>query len=290
MKTSILRLAFIFIPALLFAEDQNAIVKRGNWALDFGVRGGYRTDDFDWNIQGRSGFPNVLSELSWTDLQIPELKTTGTVVWKGRWIGDASFSIGNIADGISLDSDYAGDNRTFPWARSVATTDAKHIIGYSFSGGYRFQLPSDVLEHLTLTAGYASDKLHMADRAGRAEIPIQRPFQFQGVISKYDAEWYGPWAGAAVSGSKGKVSGSIAFQYHFGNYYGVADWVLRTDFQHPKSFEDEADASGTVLDFAAGYELHVRCCSIQILFIGTGNQTLECIARSSRAEQSQRSD
>ena len=56
-------------------------------------------------------------------------------------------------------------------------------------------------------------------------------------------------------GSKNKLFGVFRFEYHWADYYGSANWNLRSDFQHPKSFEQVADGRGLVFNLGAGYKL-----------------------------------
>ena len=78
---------------------------------------------------------------------------------------------------------------------------------------------------------------------------------YGGLDSSYDAEWKGPWIGVDVSfqsparGGSKPVEGyelTCGFEYHWADYDAEADWNLRTDFAHPKSFEHDADGYGMV--------------------------------------------
>ncbi|NNL42131.1 MAG: hypothetical protein HKO79_06515, partial [Desulfobacterales bacterium] len=40
----------------------------------------------------------------------------------------------------------------------------------------------------------------------------------------------------------------LRIEYHVVDFYAEADWNLRTDFAHPKSFEHEADGHGFILN------------------------------------------
>ena len=55
---------------------------------------------------------------------------------------------------------------------------------------------------------------------------------------------------------KDKFSGFFRFEYHWADYYAEADWNLRTDFKHPKSFEHEADGWGVVFRTGGDYALN----------------------------------
>jgi len=74
---------------------------------------GYRVGDFDWNIAGDvSEGPDVLSELSYNDLQVFQLRVEGDVTLKGRFVSRLGITFGEILNGESRDSDFGGDGRT----------------------------------------------------------------------------------------------------------------------------------------------------------------------------------
>jgi len=59
-----------------------------------------------------------------------------------------------------------------------------------------------------------------------------------------------------MDGLISKIDGFFRFEYHFADYYAEADWNLRTDFEHPKSFTHEADGRGLVFTVGAEYNLN----------------------------------
>jgi hypothetical protein len=74
-----------------------------------------------------------------------------------------------------------------------------------------------------------------------------------GLNSTYEAQWYGPWVGVELEFfvSVGIELG-ITFEHHKGDYLGIGNWNLRSDFQHPKSFEHVSDATGNLLVLKLG--------------------------------------
>jgi len=81
---------------------------------------------------------------------------------------------------------------------------------------------------------------------------------FSGLNSTYRAQWDGLWTGIELKGSIDKVFGKVRYEYHWADYYGLADWNLRTDFQHPKSFEHIAEGRGRVFNLGTGYNVTDR--------------------------------
>ena len=77
---------------------------------------------------------------------------------------------------------------------------------------------------------------------------------FDGLDSTYETQWWGPWIGFDMVVNIKKLMAYIpplsiraGYEYHWAEYYAQADWNLREDFRHPKSFEHEADGTGSVM-------------------------------------------
>ena len=69
-----------------------------------------------------------------------------------------------------------------------------------------------------------------------------------GLDSTYDAEWQGLWVGCDINYAIDKKHSFYAeLEYHWADYYAEANWNLRTDLAHPRSFEHDADGSGVVI-------------------------------------------
>jgi len=64
--------------------------------------------------------------------------------------------------------------------------------------------------------------------------------------------------GIELQGGSDKIFGKFRFEHHWADFYGLANWNLRTDFQHPKSFEHIADGKGRVFNIGAGYNVSDR--------------------------------
>ncbi len=117
-------------------------------------------------------------------------------------------------------------------------------------------------------AGYSYHSQHLSMTDGKQTItwgggPSLGPFG--GLDSTYDAQWRGPWIGLDLSLETEKftkmlppVSFYAGWEYHWADYYAEADWNLRDDFMHPKSFEHEADGTGMVINLGVRLRLNPR--------------------------------
>lgn len=222
----------------------------------FEVSTGYRTDELQWSIAG-NGSPNILSELTWRDLRIAELTLSGRFTDPTGEHLRVMAGYGNIYSGKNQDSDYSGNDRTFEWSRSENRSDGDNVLDLSVAGGHRIELRGAFTVTPLLGYSYHEQNLRMTDGNQTVSEPAFAPSApqpvgpFPGLNSTYKARWKGPWLGLeATKALSSSVSAALELQYHWAEYYGVADWNLRSDFAHPKSFEHEADGEGMVIAFA----------------------------------------
>lgn len=249
--------------------------------LDLQLGAGYRQDRLDWTIAGtpQGTNPNILSELSWDDLEIYQLRAKGKVVagLDNFPYFDAcvkgSIGYGWIVDGESQDSDFAGDNRTLEFSRSSAKSDGGDVFDASLAIGPRFRVREEKLTVTPLVGvSYHQQNLRMTDAVqtlsdqavadaffGPGEMVLQPLGPFPGLDSTYEARWGGPWVGVDLAirpSSRLTLSGSA--EYHWAVYKAEADWNLRSDFAHPTSFTHRANGEGVVLSAAADLALGER--------------------------------
>lgn len=231
-------------------------------SLDFST--GYRMDKLDWNIASDTvgGTPNILSELTWKDLNIYQVKTSAKLIFDKKLRIEGSYGYGWIYDGENQDSDYLGNNRTYEFSRSSCNTEGDNVSDWSIGIGYQFQL--DNVDYLTSTkamlaflGGYSQHEQNLRDTDGFQIIDIfwGTYGPFEGLNSTYQAQWKGPWLGAEIEGAQDKIIGFLRFEYHWADYSAEADWNLRTTFAHPVSFTHTADGTGSIISVGTGYNI-----------------------------------
>jgi len=238
---------------------------------DLVLSAGYRVDDFDWNIAGdMSGSnPNILSELSWDDIEIYQVELYNKTILADVFYLRGSVGYGWIKDGENQDSDYLEDDRSFEFSRSNNSADDGDTLDASLGVGYPFTFGSGFVG-LTPLIGYSYHEQNLTMTDGTQtitwislvpEFPDGPPLgPFAGLDSTYEAEWEGPWVGFdLIFTSKQvlryltQVEAYVNFEYHWADYCAEADWNLRDDFAHPKSYEHEADGDGIVI--SAGWNI-----------------------------------
>jgi hypothetical protein len=235
------------------------------------VSAGYRVDDFDWNIAGDidGNSPNILSELTWDDLEIYQLELYNKTIVREVFYLRGSLSYGWIKDGDNQDSDYLEDNRAREFSRSTNDADDGNTLDASLGIGYPFTFGSGFVG-LTPLVGYSYHEQNLTMTDGNQTItwisldpdfPDGPPLgPMLGLDNTYEAQWKGPWVGfdliftsKDVHRHLAQVEAYVNLEYHWADYCAEADWNLRTDFAHPKSFEHDADGDGIVL--SAGWNV-----------------------------------
>lgn len=232
-----------------------------------GMEAGYRYDNLDWNIASNiagNTTPNILSELSWTSLSISQVRVNG---WLGHkdWLLFGDLGFGRVDDGDNQDSDYDFDNRQGEFSRSNNKPNGD-MADFSFGLGFMYEMlpkykirPHEKRHYWMPMIGYSYHNQDMGmtngvqtvesyDAVNDLRTPPLGPFD--GLDSTYNAEWWGGWIGLSFIeediSSRSQVALDIS--YHVARFYAEADWNLRIGppdgFQHPKSFEHEADSNG----------------------------------------------
>ena len=228
---------------------------------DLAFSAGYRQDDLDWNIAGYltvDNYVNVLSELTWDDLESYQVKFQGSLVWPNFIAVRGVADYGWIFDGDNQDSDYAGDDRTLEFSRSNNNSDDGDVWDVSIGIGYPFRTGGEVVITITPLVGYSHHEQNLTLTDGYQTIPHLGTFF--GLDSSYDTQWYGPWLGidlnfraAAINAFAHRFETFFSYEYHWADYEAEADWNLRDDFAHPKSFAHDADGNGWIV--RAGFNL-----------------------------------
>ncbi len=251
----------------VFAAESHGIGAgtEGDWDFSAKASAGYRNDYLRWNIAGdmTGGNPNILSELTYENMHIFQLGTEAGAVWQDTWRAEASFKYGWLVDGRVQDSDYLYDDRRGEFSRSYSDVDDDNVMDLSVGGGVQFFLDTDSgdvadilrAERLgvAILGGYSYHEQNLRMTNGFQDWPPTG--SFSGLDSTYQSRWDGPWAGVELFGEHKNLSGGLRLEYHWLDYYAEADWNLRTDFQHPKSFEHEADGDGLAVLMDGIYRL-----------------------------------
>jgi hypothetical protein len=249
----------IFISILVSIPGMWGNAKAAEWVTDLMFSSGYRVDDLDWNIAGDAAGnnPNVMSELTWNDLEIFQVQAAGKAILNNTYYLRASVGYGWILAGDNQDSDYLGDNRTLEYSRSNNNADNGRVVDASAGIGYQFNVAAGRFM-LAPLIGYAFSEQNLTITDGvqtLSQPPQTQPIgPIENLDSSYDTQWYGPWVGLDMMVRMGKKLNFFAgLEYHWSTYEAEGNWNLRPDFAHPKSFAHEADGRGILISGGGEY-------------------------------------
>jgi hypothetical protein len=225
---------------------------------EFYLTSGSRSDDLQWSIAG-SGI-NVLSELSWSDVESYQICMGIDTRLKNNIHIRGQFNYAAIMDGKVRDSDYGSNGAANEWSRSISESDGDQLWDITAGGGYAFSfLDKRLILSPMLGISYHKQSLRIQD--GRQVLSETNPFGGSNpppvgplsnqLDSSYFARWVGPWVGCDLRYKpkmRSPVYHAMEFRFsmelHWADYSGEGNWNLRGDLQHPKSFEHEADGFG----------------------------------------------
>ncbi len=160
-------------------------------------------------------------------------------------------SYGEIYSGTNQDSDYNGDSRTWEFSRSNNHADAGEVWDGSLGGGMVFFNRAKTFS-LTPMVGFSLHQQNLKIQEGHqtlsdsaaapsgVEVPAVGPIA--GLNSSYEAKWRSGWLGLDldfIPSPNFDMHGAVAV--HSGTYAADADWNLRSDLEHPRSFSQSAD-------------------------------------------------
>ena len=114
---------------------------------------------------------------------------------------------------------------------------------------------------MTPLVGYSYHEQNLKITDGFQTIPATGPFP--GLDSSYDTEWKGPWIGIDLRFKAREIKifahrfeTYFTYEYHWADYDAEADWNLRDDLAHPKSFKHDTDGNGYVIGAGFNFVLH----------------------------------
>ena len=229
-------------------QDVKKVTKE-KMALNVSLHGGYRCTNAQWSIAGdlNGQGPNILSELQWKDVGGPYINLGMTWnFWKQLELS-ATFSETFITSGTATDTDFTGDNRTYPSYHAMLSSNDGSATATASAIGYKFNLHENFSITPSIGYGRNSQSLFLMDKYASANsVPLN---------SCYKMIWKGPYIGLSPSITFSKRLQMLATAtYHQVQYEAVANWNVIEAFQHPVSFRHRAKGFGMETEI----KLHIR--------------------------------
>lgn len=232
------------------------------YELEFNTGVGNARGTLSWNISGGENGPNILSELTYRDVNFRQFTMSSTLKMKRGWLANhdlmVSFSTGTANEGTVQDSDYDGDNRTQEYSRSLSSAVDSKMQDINLGLARRIRL--DSYQTLRPMLGYTHKTQNMLMTEGVQTINTDNPTAigpFRGTLkSTYDTQWDSLWLGLGWNLETRHHQLGLSARYEWLNYAAVADWNLRSDFAHPKSFEQSATGNGFGLNLDYAFKFN----------------------------------
>lgn len=256
-----LSLSLFSLAPLLASFPLSADLPNATLTWDFAA--GYRQDDLKWSIAAPFNQPNILSELEWTNLQIPEVSALFKTSFCNYLYFRAYADYGWIVNGKNRDSDYHGCNRTIEWSRSINKADKGHVWDASIAAGWTFPFWCEQVWFNPII-GYSlhHQDLHMLK--GNQVIWTEDPSfigPFSGLNSTYNAHWKGFWAGFDMDyylDCPYDIALRGTFEYHWNTqYHADGHWNLRREFCN--DFHHQAKGYGVIAGLGVEYDFLCGC-------------------------------
>lgn len=217
--------------------------------------GGWREDTLSWDIAGPKGHPNILSELEWKEIRMAQVSIGYADQFFEKFFIRIYADYAKVYSGKNIDSDYAGNNRSFLFSRSSNRANKGEAFDWSIGLGRSFSLPCTSFSFTPLI-GYAEMHQHFTMRKGfQTHDPIYNYVgPIPGLHSNYRARWINGWIGIDASYSRELPFLLFgALEYHIGGYQGKGHWNLRSDFAD--DFRHCGMAQGFSIDLGGLYPI-----------------------------------
>ncbi|ANI88129.1 hypothetical protein A9P82_01655 [Arachidicoccus ginsenosidimutans] len=244
--------------------------------IEFGTN--YSVDNFKWSIAGnqQGKNPNVLSEITYKSIKRFGIAMNLHYNITNQFFFNVTLNHLYTINGQVTDIDYAGDNRTYP--NSQLLFKSKKGKENMFNPYIDYLILKDKKINLVIGIGYNVTKNSYYFTSEQA--------------SDIKTIYYPTWQAAQLHTmltshlfNKFAIELRINESYLF--YHATANWLLRTDFNHPKSFTDKAQGYGTDLDLEFKYCLfkHITInlsgiysnwktnAGIDVLYLSNGSNT-----------------
>ncbi len=249
-------------PSIAIIADKSTLTKSTpDFKTDLTLTAGLRRDDLEWSIAGNG--INVLSELSWSDVESYQISLHSRTQLEDRVYLRAHINYAWVIDGTIRDSDYGQNGEAAEWSRSISESTGDELWDITAGGGYSFFF---LQKRLTVSPllGISFHKQNLRIQNGRQVISETNPFGGSNppgigplsdqLDSSYFARWTGPWLGCDLSYEPNTklfrdhtMEFRFSFELHWAQYFGEGNWNLRGDLAHPRSFDHRADGFGISL-------------------------------------------
>ncbi|MGC1508342.1 hypothetical protein [Ketobacter sp.] len=246
-------LSICTLPAWAFGPDTAPA------EVKFNTSYGNTQGTLNWQIAGGNGGPNILSELTYRNVQFKQFQMSGSTLFKRGPLTNAElfvdYKTGIASDGSVQDSDYQTDNRGQEYSRSHSSANGSRMQDITLGAAYHFQI--NTYQSLIPMLAYTSKTQKMLMTEGLQVVDIYNPYNLGPFRNTLNSSYITSWD-SIVMGMGWKMETQnhellLNAKFHLLDYHAEADWNLRSDFAHPKSFEHWAGGNGFGLQLSYAY-------------------------------------
>lgn len=126
----------LLVPTLLFGQ-RAATAQQQNFSLFVGERTWLTNGNSNFNIAAPGGVPNVLSELTWDDVDSTVVEFSAHALFFTRYSLSVDIGLGAISGGTLRDQDFLGNNRTMLSSDTISAADDDDLFYLNIDFGYR---------------------------------------------------------------------------------------------------------------------------------------------------------
>ncbi|MDR1661940.1 MAG: hypothetical protein LBR95_05890 [Azoarcus sp.] len=248
------------VPARRALKAKDAAPPGGGhhaWTAALGIR----RETLDWNIAPLNGVPNVLSELEW-ETNMVELRIDGEWIAANGFTLTGEMTYASGFSGEARDSDYLRNDRQGEFSRAYAKPRSSTASRLALGLGWRIAPHSRV--GLTPLLGYAYQEQDLRMRHGRQAVSVSHPElgiyppplgPFHGLDASYQPRWHGPWLGFRLEARGDIFDLRLGAKRQWFDYRANADWNLRDDFAHPRSYTQHGYSRGWQWELGGRWKL-----------------------------------
>lgn len=217
-----------------------------------------------WDIAGGPSpyyTPNVLSELSYEKIKALGygIQLAGLYKFSASW---ALYFEGNLSDasiksGKAQDSDYAADNRGEEFSRSYADIKDDNVKDVSYCLGVKTRWFGAHGHYFTFLVGHRESEINLTVTNGTQIIPAElNGTAITGLKSTYNSDFSALFYGIGTEHVFQWGTLGLRYEIHNVDFDAQADWNLRDEFAHPKSFTHTGDGKGRALILGYSYQIN----------------------------------
>lgn len=202
--------------------------------MNYSLQSNISMTDLSWAIAGNTSGqnPNILSELLWKNNTYigGQIKIESKL--NKKLTGEIAYGYSEIISGNVTDLDYSEDNRKGIVGNKTYKSNIGETQIYRIRIGYSFYKCQNELNIFTVVQ-FRNSRFSLIDK-------------LKDLYSRYDNRLLGAGVGASLTiPFADHIELNAKSQISFNQYDAKANWNLRSDFAHPKSFVHDA----TVFDF-----------------------------------------